>query len=1256
VPDPPPVFAQVDSLALYALSSAGEAAAPGYWAGYRPSPSAGFGAEATLQQAWEDAGGVYLFLGAAPASSADFLAALDALRRALPAAARFLWIEDPNVPAGNWQLQLLQASSTGSGAQIAWAVSRRAYFAVGGYAYALAPGAALALADPGTLGYGVTVDAAAFFSPGGSWPAQAGSAWLPFAGGGVGAWAARLALAGGGTAPDDLARLGVELRYAYPSSSGIEGAVDALRMPVLRQDGAALELWLSLDPVNPLLPDRTALSFFSPQGDGSPPALASELVSTRGYAALLTPANAAAPLWPARLAFGWSPRFVTAEAGGGDPDHYLVPDGAFTLAAQGPALPPQGGVADRLSVGVSGTEYVGLAETSGTLLLFQAGKDAFAPGVRPGAPSLPRDDDAPPLTGLAATAYLSILPPQSGAAGLTYFAQPRQAPLFTVEGPLPPGFLDFHEMAAAALPSWESGGAVPAAVPVGVYGAIDPAMAETAALMEQAALAPARRALIGVPEGEVRVAPAAAASPGRLASAPPPSAPLAVTPQGLVAALTQDGAEWAGVVLANLPRAEQARLGLTAVGPDLRGALQSSEVFLVVSNVETFMGSSSVAYRLDPATLALLPAAGVPGPVVEALDTLLGPQGYPVYPTETAFVDAIDPVASEWVDEILPVAGLLKAELEGWTFQLSPRSWRGGADPTVMIFKFCGRTLAEKVDDAASWGWPQAAQDGEGSVRPTQAAVQKLFAAAAAAPPGSPYAAFLREVVRNPAWNGVLFLNAPVSISELPDGLQFLAAGIDTERFFAHHVGFSLTPFDAGGETLALGQTAAFGLVDYQDPADLVLSPGIPFAFKTLSLTARFANAALAGFSAQVELMVNRLFGSELTRLDTDRGNNLVLDGSYQRQNGAPSYAFVLLGENRFAAAAGALQSVEVLGVQLQTATGTGDAGTVTADFVLSGNLRFVELDRFDLFSWGAAAFAPPGEPPFDGYLRFGALVVRMRFPLSDPADQRFTSGEERISFDLGNSLARPRSLAANFPVRLTGFAAVTRIDPGGPPQGQTPTDLGYVSVSAPIDQVPLAPPWYGLVLTLELGTLGALAGSAGLAVTLLAAWAPAGVEGTRPVFLGLQLPGARSLGIDWPLEGVMRLGFRSFQFQASDESDGSRAYLLRMRRLALSILGWSFPPGNADVVLFGDPHGGGSQVVGWYAAYAGTRKKEGAGDALAAAGTGMPPAVAASPVSSRAPAGPAEAGPVPLLASGPPAAVRRRLRSGRRTPPPAGS
>ncbi len=97
-------FAQIGSLALYASSASADAGVAGYWAGYAPSKQAGFGASATLVQTWNDIGGTYLFLAAAPADFTAFAAALAGwlpdFGPALPP--RFLWIANPDDPPYYW--------------------------------------------------------------------------------------------------------------------------------------------------------------------------------------------------------------------------------------------------------------------------------------------------------------------------------------------------------------------------------------------------------------------------------------------------------------------------------------------------------------------------------------------------------------------------------------------------------------------------------------------------------------------------------------------------------------------------------------------------------------------------------------------------------------------------------------------------------------------------------------------------------------------------------------------------------------------------------------------------------------------------------------------------------------------------------------------------------------------------------------------------------------------------------------------------
>jgi hypothetical protein len=490
----------------------------------------------------------------------------------------------------------------------------------------------------------------------------------------------------------------------------------------------------------------------------------------------------------------------------------------------------------------------------------------------------------------------------------------------------------------------------------------------------------------------------------------------------------------------------------------------------------------------------------------------------------------------------------------------------------VLLCKYGHRALVDLAEDGAAWGWPGAAGKAQPTLRATIRHARERHDDASI-PRDDPYVAFYRDVLADPTWNGVLVLNAPVAIDALPPELQFMAAGIRPEAFYAHHIGFAATPVEAEGGAIAVRRTAAFALIDYQDPADLILDPAAPdpdFGFKTLALTARFANASLTGFHARVELMVNRLLGAPLTKLDPTHGNNILLAGTSQRQGGALSYAFALEGQHRYSADRTVIDTIEVDTVRAMTTSGVDGAGEVRATFALGGFLRFTDHPRFDAFAYGAAAAVP--DPELDGRLRFDDLEISMRFPLGDDGRATFALGIDGTRLDPGRSTARRRSLVRGFPVALTGLVGSAT---------QPPQELGFASVGAPLEQSPLEPPWFGLTYTLDLGTLGALSGATGLTLTMLAGWGPAAELGARPAYVGLQLPA----GMQWSLQSVMTLGFRSFQFHTVDDGP-DLAYLLKLRRFALRILGISLPPGTLDLTLFGDPGNPESRTVGWYAAY----------------------------------------------------------------------
>ena len=567
------------------------------------------------------------------------------------------------------------------------------------------------------------------------------------------------------------------------------------------------------------------------------------------------------------------------------------------------------------------------------------------------------------------------------------------------------------------------------------------------------------------------------------------------------------------------------------------------------------------------------------------------------YGTRDAFRAALRAAVREITEEqlrlFLRYAGQLTPVAGGWPFRLAPDNWR---PDTFLIVKFVlGRSVSALVGDVSTWAWPQAAA--ELGPAAAQRTIRKVIDSARSQPDGSPYRSFT-QLVDDPNWTGVLALSAEILLDQLPDELQVLAAGIDSNRFAAHHLALSLTPYRVAGGQLVFERSAMFGLIDYRNPEDQYFSEDIHFAFRVLQLTVGVQNSMVTTFNSRAELLVNRLFGTASRLLPTSQGNNIVFDGALQRQqlpDGATheSYVFSMATQNTFLLEGPLLNSVELLSAQLVTAKASDPASgnaSVDAVFQFGGNLRFYQPSGFDPFCWG-----PEANGDTDGYLRFGALAVAMSFELGDPAGTtRFALRDGNLSFDAANSEAREQSLVSRFPIRLNGLIATPdpALQPASqqpPPPPQTPADLGYVSVSSPLNQSVLTQPWYGLDYTVDLGSLGALAGSRALALQVLVAWSPS-ATGTDPVvYLGVRLPGAKGLlGVNLPLQGVLGLGFRAIEFLTDQPGpEQPRSYTLRLRDFGLRLLGLTLPPGHNDVVLFGNPDQSGSSKVGWYLAYA---------------------------------------------------------------------
>lgn len=1241
--EPEPRFARVSGTDLYWLPASGRTI------GFQATPGADLGDEPTLTATWGDAQGAYLFLGAEAVQESFATGVVSYLRSiGWPSRQRFLWLANPNAPVADWAADVLEAIDVDGRFEVAG----RTDFAFKSYILSVSGGGSVALGTA-EQDWGFAFAAAGglpvatLFAPAGSYAARAGELRLPLTGPVPGCWRFAIELPDGTSEETDFARLAVGIRYFYPepapepepepaspppagSNGGVRGDVfvRALELPAILQPAEVLALHAALDPVRHLDGARTHLSFFGP-GGGPGGSFASTFATADGHGVELTPLAAAAGTPDARLVFAEQPLFVGAD-GYVPTDYYLTLDGAFAVdwVDAAPRADAAGTDRHRMLCGTSGLEYVGVPAAAASRLVFVPGGAAYS-SLEP-----PAKADAPALERTGTTAWVRA----EAEADVRYYAQPEEAPMYEAPGAqaasatIGTEFLDFLEVPAVELPPQAS-------FPLAPYRGLAAEAVDGARAMEAAAIAPARRrALTEATAGIARAGgPAGAAT-----------AKVGVTPQGLGVGVGADDFDWTwlGVANDNVDTADRPSLRFTTIDGPFKQAMQTNRLFMVMANAEVLSPHGSVAYRLTAEGIAEIEASGkVPPLVFGPVREYLKSRGWPTYETEAEFVTALleaTPAARDYELDFKRHAGLLAPRIGDWRFQMSPYNWhnpeREARKDVIVVFKLArGRSLRELTDDLTSWTWPAVAAIPGGTAANTQKELQRIYDDAVAAYErtseggrDSPYANIVR-LLDDPDWSGIVAFGCDVPLGTLPEPLQALAAGIDPRRFYAHHVGFDVTPFGASPGSLEFGRTAMFGLIDYDDPEDQHASEDVYFLFKVLRLTVGFRNSALTSFSSRVELLVNRMLGATTRLYPTDHGNNVVLDGVYQRHP-APdgtdhgTYVFSMVEQNTLQLESSALRKVVLRSTQLvtsQPARADDPDAKVAATFLMGGDMHFYEPAPFDAFSFGeppappeedqasqssglparrpsaSLGEEPPPPAPAESFLRFANLAVRMEFRVADRVPA-FSLVTETLSFDLPNSKPRPASLFARFPLKIAGFLATPDPKLAAPATAAAPHDaaadepksktgpetFGYVSVGAPIDQSAMTDPWYGIVYTVDLGSLGALAGSAGLSLTVLVAWSGAGERDAPPVYVGVRLPGVKdALGVELPLQGVITFGFRSMQFLVSGEGD-ERAYMLRLRNFALRLLGISFPPGNNDVYVFGNPDETSPTKLGWYAAY----------------------------------------------------------------------
>lgn len=406
------------------------------------------------------------------------------------------------------------------------------------------------------------------------------------------------------------------------------------------------------------------------------------------------------------------------------------------------------------------------------------------------------------------------------------------------------------------------------------------------------------------------------------------------------------------------------------------------------------------------------------------------------------------------------------------------------------------------------------------------------------------YEEFLK-LIEEPGFQGLLALNARVSLEEMPDQIRVLMRGIEPEEFCAAFLAVQtgkIQKNDAQG--FYMEKAEIHGLVDYTTDKKLVYDSDPPaFDYLTREIKIIIKDGKIRSFTNISELLVNRIFEAKAIAQDNMDGNCLVLFGQLVEEEGISKYQYQLKTMTEYELRGSGICRVSVESMNL-TADGKGN-GT----FILNGRMKSQNIEGADLLGFG-------GDGTEDG-LPFSSLTIQM------PEQRAITMQYDRLCLDVQKSTWREGSFPSMFAVSLQEFVIAAG----------TPKSTGWQSISTPIVQGVPPENWQGFRWTITLGNQGALAADTFLSMELLTAfWGTD--KGETAYYIGIRLPD--SMSGSTALQGIIQMGFGALSLEKQKNS-----YLIRLHNYSVRVLGLSFPPGCSDLFLFSD-----GKSVGWYGAY----------------------------------------------------------------------
>jgi hypothetical protein len=1064
----------------------------------------------TLAQAW-DAGGFFVIQPVAPASETVLEAQAAFLQMTadfLPAVshASFAWSE---WNAGAFaKPALLELAQTAGGPV---SVAGPGMFGAGPYGIVLPTGSPITAEYEGEELNGIDLGYAAQAG----WPAPTGfGPSLSLTG------ALRFCLSAEGLIGDATNAIetgfDVSIRYFYPSADG--GAIDSAVYPLFKiESGLHLLAEAVFDPLTawwtPKSPweSRTKYDIPGPmyvltETDGgwtltpSAGALTTTLRTATGLPVSLAPVQGS---------------FVPQPLPGSERGWYLTPKGTFALQTGRPGT-------HRLLCGLLGTEFVQFSE--GDWIAFTPNSAAYAPvfPLRAGAAV------GPLLNDTAVTAWATVVAPTAlpeGEEGPAYYSQPLSSALYGAQKTA-------QAISAQVLPVFDPQIADlsdATAFPLAMYAGVEPDEFNFA-LFESQILAPSRLSLL-TPKGEALARMKRKAGQAEAAVA-------TTTPQGFLVSVS--GPEWTALQFARNRRTDgttpaSSTLQVLSVSDTLRGALQSSELFLVATKADAFTTfQNSITIDNWPFTIDV-GSAPAGNSYLNVLIFKFGP--------------------GKVLDKIKSSAGWTAAG----TFNDKPD------DVATFLSNFCN-TAIQNVETGTDTS----------------------FANFVSIIRSESWSGILALNVNVPL--GAL----PEDLRGLAAGLdasEFRAhhIGINVSKIQQNGNGGFAMP----------ATSSMFGLINYQNQsaAPAMVAPvcgseppvSSGYSFRVLTLLVLFENSQVTAFSSHIVLTVTTMYG-EVVQLGGGSGiqvNALNLNGSLERRIASDGSAVTLYVFRSPEAVtlnfpqSQILNYLEVNRIDFNTLTPAKNSTKVQSIFRFWGLLNFKVMPGLDIFSFGDANAANGAR----NGLSLSNLLVHMNFDTSDIGGSLcFLFDTTQIALDSKTTVAaRDGSVFGGLPLTLDTIDSSA----SGTPQG-----AGYLPVLVPAFAQKSSvrvqglnqESWFGVAFVLNLGSMGALAPLSAFNARLVAAWSPNGTNGPQAALL-IRLPGTSPGTKQLSLQSVLRLNIDAIVAELFASGD-TKAIVLTFTNIGLSFLGKRLPSGAAISVALS---GGGSTTqksVGWYASY----------------------------------------------------------------------